>query len=64
VGLYTCIKTHEGGEEVAEKAVEELANNEKNKKFAAPYIALQGFYVNDEKTRDKALAFAKKAVER
>jgi tetratricopeptide (TPR) repeat protein len=64
VGLYTTIKTHEGGEEAAEKIVEELAASEKNKKFAAPYIALQGFYVNDEKTRDKALGFAKKAVER
>jgi len=64
VGLYGCVKAHEGGEAAAEKAVEELAESEKNKKFAAPYIALQGFYVNEEKTRDKALAYAKKAVDR
>ena len=64
IGLYTSIKDHGGGEAAAEKALEELANNEKNKKFAAPYIALQGFYVNEEATREKALAYAKKAVER
>ena len=64
VALYQCVKNHEGGVEAAEKQVEELANNEKNKKFAAPYIAMQGMYVNDEKERDKPLAFAKKAVER
>jgi len=64
IGLYTSIKEHGGGEAPAEKALEELANTEKNKKFAAPYIALQGFYVNEESTRDKALAYAKKAVER
>ena len=64
VALYQCVKNHEGGIENAEKAVEELANAEKNKKFAAPYIALQGMYVNEEKERDKALGYAKKAVER
>jgi tetratricopeptide (TPR) repeat protein len=64
IGLYTNVKDHDGGEAAAEKAVEELANQEKNKKFAAPYIALQGFYVNEESTRDKALGFAKKACER
>lgn len=64
IGLYSNIKEHGGGEAAAEKTVEELANNEKNKKFAAPYIALQGFYVNEESTREKALAYAKKAVER
>ena len=64
VALYQTIKTHEGGEEAAEKAVDALANSEKNKKFAAPYIALQGMYVNTESKRDTALAFAKKAVER
>jgi tetratricopeptide (TPR) repeat protein len=64
IGLYTSIKEHGAGEAAAEKALEDLANSDKNKKFAAPYIALQGFYVNEESTRDKALAFAKKAVER
>lgn len=64
IGLYSNIKEHGGGEAAAEKALEDLANTEKNKKFAAPYIALQGFYVNEESTRDKALGYAKKAVER
>ena len=35
-----------------------------NAKTAAPYVALQGFYANDEKTRDKAISFAKKGVDR
>lgn len=64
IGLYSNIKEHGGGEAAAEKTLEDLANTEKNKKFAAPYIALQGFYVNEESTRDKALGYAKKAVER
>ncbi|MBI2391370.1 MAG: hypothetical protein HYV09_17400 [Deltaproteobacteria bacterium] len=64
IGLYSNVKEHGGGEAAAENTLEELANNEKNKKFAAPYIALQGFYVNEEATREKALAYAKKAVER
>ena len=52
------------GEEKAIAQVEELANAPVNSKSAAPYIALQGFYAGDEKTRDKAIGFAKKAVER
>lgn len=44
--------------------VEELANAPVNAKSAAPYIALQGFFAGDEKTRDRAIAYAKKAVER
>jgi tetratricopeptide (TPR) repeat protein len=52
------------GEDKAIVRIEELANAPVNAKSAAPYIALQGFYANEEKTRDKAVAFAKKAVER
>jgi tetratricopeptide (TPR) repeat protein len=52
------------GEEKAIGKIEELANAPVNAKTAAPYVALQGFYANDEKTRDKAIGFAKKAVER
>lgn len=44
--------------------VEELANAPVNAKNAAPYIALQGFYAGEDATRDKAIAFAKKAVSR
>ena len=54
----------EEGEEKAIKSVEDLAAAPVNTKTAAPYIALQGFYASDEKTRDKAIGFAKKAVGR
>ena len=55
------------GEEAMVKEIEELANAPVNSKCAAPYIALQGFFAGDgkdEKARDKAIGFAKKAVER
>ena len=52
------------GEEKAIAKIEELANAPVNARTATPYIALQGFFANDEKTRDKAIGFAKKAVER
>jgi tetratricopeptide (TPR) repeat protein len=55
------------GEDGMVKEIEELANAPVNSKCAAPYIALQGFYAGDgkdEKARDTAIVFAKKAVER
>jgi tetratricopeptide (TPR) repeat protein len=58
------IKENEGGEDKAIAAVEELAESPMNVKSAAAYVALQGFFANDEKTRDKAIGFAKKAVAR
>jgi Tfp pilus assembly protein PilF len=61
--LTTFLKESEG-EEKAIARVEELANAPVNAKSAAPYVALQGFFSADEKTRDKAVAFAKKGVER
>jgi len=54
----------EKNEDAAVKEIEEMANAPVNAKTAAPYIALQGFYSGDDKTRDKAIAFAKKAAER
>ena len=54
----------EKNEEAAIKEIEEMANAPVNTKTAAPYIALQGFFAGDDKTRDQAIAFAKKAVER
>jgi tetratricopeptide (TPR) repeat protein len=56
-----------GGEEQMVKQVEELGNAPVNAKCAAPFIALQGFFAadgKDEKAREKAIGFAKKAVER
>ncbi len=61
--LYSQIRNAES-EEAAIKAVSELADAEPNKRTAAPFIALQGLYANDEAGRPKALEFAKKAVER
>jgi tetratricopeptide (TPR) repeat protein len=61
--LFTAVRTNES-EEAAIKAVSALAESEPNKKTAAPFIALQGLYSADEATRDKALLWAKKAVER
>jgi tetratricopeptide (TPR) repeat protein len=61
--LFNAIKENES-EEAALKVIEELANAPVNMKTAAPYVALQGFYANDEKTRDKAIVYAKKAVDR
>jgi len=51
-------------EESAIKAVEELANAESNKRSSAPYVALQGLFAGKEETRDRAMEFAKKAVDR
>jgi tetratricopeptide (TPR) repeat protein len=61
--LFTAVRTNES-EEAAIKAVSALADAEPNKKTAAPFIALQGLYSADEATRDKALLWAAKAVER
>jgi tetratricopeptide (TPR) repeat protein len=49
------------------REIEELANAPVNAKSASPYIALQGFFAadpKDEAARERAIGFAKKAVER
>ena len=61
--LFLFLKTTKN-EDAAVKELEEMAAAPVNAKTAAPFIALQGFYAGDEKTRDKAIAFAKKACER
>jgi len=57
--LYQSVRDADG----EEKAVAELEGRAKDKRNAAPYVALQGFYANKEETRPKAIAFAKKGVE-
>lgn len=52
------------GEEAALRAVTELADAETNKKSAAPFVAIQGIFAGQEETRERALEWAKKAVER
>jgi tetratricopeptide (TPR) repeat protein len=61
--LYSQVRQNED-EDAAIKAVITLSDAEPNKRTAAPYIALQGLYANEETGRDKAVEFAKKAVER
>ena len=61
--LFSHVRDKEN-DEAAEKAVTELANAEPNKKSAAPFIAVQGFYANEEETREQAFVWAKKAVDR
>lgn len=52
------------GEDAGIARIKELADAETNKRRAAPFIALQGVYSADEATRDKAIDWAKVAVER
>ena len=54
----------ETGEDKALAAYEELANAPVNMRTAAPYVALQGAFAGDEKTREKAVGYAKKGLER
>jgi len=61
--LYVHVRD-QSGEDAAIAAVKELGEAEPNKKSAAPYVALQGLYSASEETRDRALEFAKQAVDR
>ena len=61
--LFNFLKDAED-EDKALAQIEELANAAVNAKTAAPYVALQGYYAQNEATRDKAITYAKKGVER
>jgi tetratricopeptide (TPR) repeat protein len=61
--LFSLVRDQQGEDEAA-RAVSELADAEPNKKSAAPFIAVQGVYAGREETRDKALGWAQKAVDR
>jgi tetratricopeptide (TPR) repeat protein len=64
--LANAIK-EQGGDEAMVKEIEALAQAPVNSKCSAPYIALQGLFAGDgkdEAARDRAIVFAKKAVER
>lgn len=61
--LFTHVREKES-EEQAVRVVTELADAAPNKKSAAPFVAIQGIYSASEETRDKAIEWAKKAVER
>jgi tetratricopeptide (TPR) repeat protein len=57
--LYQFTKDH--GDE--EKAVAELTTRGKTAKAPAAFVALQGFYANEEETRDKAIGYARAGLE-
>jgi tetratricopeptide (TPR) repeat protein len=64
--LASSIK-EQGGEAAMVKEIEELAAAPVNSRCSAPFIALQGLWAGDgkdEAAREKAIGYAKKAVER
>lgn len=52
------------GDAAAETLVTTLADAEPNKRSAAPFVAVQGVYAAQEATREQALDWAKRGVER
>jgi tetratricopeptide (TPR) repeat protein len=60
--LFFQIKEKDG-EEAAAAEIEKLAASDKNKGRSAPFIAVQGAYAEQEESRDKAIRWAKRAVE-
>ena len=61
--LFTMVQRKDG-DEAGEQAVTALANKEANAQTAAPFIAIQGIYAGSDDKREKAVTWAKKAVER
>ncbi len=61
--LFTSVRDQKG-EAAALEAVTQLADAEPNKKSAAPFVAIQGIFAGQTDTRDKALEWAQKAVDR
>lgn len=62
LALFNSVRAADG-EDAAVSAIETLAAKPELTKTAAPFIAIQFFYANNEATRDKALVWAEKAVE-
>lgn len=52
------------GDAAAEGLVKALSDAEPNKRSAAPFVAVQGVYAAKEETREQALDWAKRGVER
>ncbi|HEY4116493.1 MAG TPA: hypothetical protein VGM56_01505 [Byssovorax sp.] len=63
IDAWAYLYQHTKAESDEAKAQELLEARGREKKNAAPFIALQGFYANSDDTRDKAIELAKKAVE-
>ncbi len=62
--LFNMLRQSGVESDAAVAEVEKIAQDPKNEKMAAPYVALQGFFAGDETTRDLAIDLAKKAVGR
>ena len=56
--LFQFLKQKDG----EDAAIAELEKRAAAQSTAAPYIAVQGYYANDEATRDKAVTYAEKAL--
>lgn len=62
---YLFARTRDrSGDEAAEARIVELGDAAPNKKTAAPFVAVQAVYAGKEETRDKAIDWAKRGVER
>jgi len=57
--LFQSVRDADG----EDKAIATIEERAKGKKNAAPWVAIQGFFANSDKTRPKAIEFAKKGVE-
>ena len=57
--LYQYVKEHE----TEEKAVAAVVSRGKESKAPAAFVALQGFYANEDETRDKAIEYTKMGIE-
>jgi predicted Zn-dependent protease len=63
VDAWALLFGYEKGHGDEAKAVEELIKRGKQAKAPAAFVALQGFYANEDETRDKAIEYAKMGLE-
>ncbi len=63
VDAWAMLFTHLKDTTDEEKAVAEMEKLASDTKNSRPLVALQAFYANKEETRDKAMAYGKKALE-
>lgn len=61
--LFSALKDRDGDEKAIAEVVK-LADAEPNKKSAAPFVAIQGFFSSEKETLDKALEYAQKGLDR
>jgi tetratricopeptide (TPR) repeat protein len=62
--LFQTAKDKAGdGADATQQAIAAVEKLSQGRKSAAPYVAIQGFFANDEETRDEAVVYAKKAID-